>query len=87
MTTFYFKVSVEVEDDLGMATECYDEDYFQYTEDIEDENGNIVARFLDPEVKSQIIMGFCQTGIRLGVDESMGTAIGNYTIGYERIEG
>jgi hypothetical protein len=79
---FTYLVTVEVEDDLGMATECYDPDYFQYTDnDEDDETGEITARWLSPETKSKIIMDS-----RLGVDENLGNAIGNYSINYERQE-
>ncbi len=73
-----YRVTVEVEDDLGMPTECYDEDFFAYAANVEDEDGHIVARFLSPETKAQIIMTS-----RLGVDEDLGPAIGDYTIDYE----
>lgn len=82
MTTFTYKVTVEVEDDLGMPTECYDEDYFDQCDEDYDENGEVTARWLSPETKAQIIIGS-----RLGVEEDLGPAIGNYQIDWERVDG
>jgi hypothetical protein len=79
MTTFTYLVTVEVEDDLGMPTECYDEDYFdQCDTDEDDETGEVTGRWLSPATKASIIMAS-----RLGVDEDMGTAIGNYRLDYQ----
>jgi hypothetical protein len=82
MTTFTYTVILEVEDDLGMATECYDPDYFDQCDTDYDEEGNVTARWLLPEAKAGIIMAS-----RLGVDEDLGTAIGNYRIDYEVVLG
>lgn len=81
MTTFTYKVTVEVEDDLGMPTECYDPDYFDQCDEDYDEDGEVTARWLSPETKARIIVG-----ARLGIDEDMGTSIGNYSIDWERVE-
>ena len=81
MTTFTYKVTVTVEDDLGMPTECYDPDYFDQCDTDYDEDGEVAARWLTPETKAQIIVGS-----RLGTDEDMGNAIGNYSIDWERVE-
>ena len=79
MTTFTYKVTVEVEDDLGMPTECYDPDYFDQCNIDYDESGeNVTGRWLSPEKKASIIMAS-----RLGVDEDMGSAIGNYRLDYQ----
>lgn len=80
MSTYTYRVTVEVEDDLGMATECYNPVYFELCENIEDENGEIVARFLEPHVKAQIIMGE-----RLDYAESL-DGIGDYTIDWEEVD-
>ena len=82
MSRFYFKVWIDVEDDAGGSTECYDPDYFNDCEEVEDEDGNIVTRFLSPEKKAQIIMG-----ARLGVEEDMGPAIGSYQVDWKEVEG
>ena len=81
---FTYLVTVDVEDDLGMATECYDPDYFDqcetdYEEGREGEEEFVNARWLYPEVKASIIMAS-----RLDAAEDLGPAIGNYSIEYER---
>jgi hypothetical protein len=79
MKTFTYTVTVEVEDDLGMPTECYDPDYFDQCETDYNEAGDeVTARWLYPETKAAIIMA-----TRLGIDEEMGAAIGDYSIEYE----
>jgi hypothetical protein len=78
---FTYKVTVEVEDDLGMSTECYDEDYFDQCDTDYDEDGEVTVRWLQPETKARIILAS-----RLGVDEDMGPAIGNYSIEYEEVQ-
>ena len=79
MTTFTYTVTLEVEDDLGMATECYDENYFDQCDTDYDEEGNVIACWLLPETKARIIMAS-----RLGVDEDLGNAIGSYELNYEQ---
>jgi hypothetical protein len=75
---FTYKVMVEVEDDMGMPVECYNEDLFDLTDNIEDEDGSVVARFLQPEVMADIVMRE-----RLGGDEDYGF---DYTVEYENRE-
>jgi len=80
MQRFYFKVWIDIEDDAGGPTECYDPDYFDDCEEIWDEDGEIVTRLLWPETKAALIMGS-----RLGVDEDMGKAIGNYQVDWDAL--
>ena len=82
MARFYYKVWVEVEDDLGMPTECYDPDYFDQCDTDYDDDGEMTARWLSPETKAGIIMGS-----RCGVDEDLGPAIGNYSIDWKEVDG
>jgi hypothetical protein len=83
MTRFYYKVWIDVEDDLDMPTECYDEDYFDACVTLyEEDEVTVATRLLYPETKADIIMGS-----RCGVDEDLGPAIGDYTIDYERVNG
>ena len=77
---FTYLVTVDVEDDLGMATECYDPDYFDQCETDYDEEGEVTARWLFPETKAAIIISN-----RFGVKENLGSGIGYYSIDYERI--
>ena len=82
---FTYLVTVEVEDDLGMATECYDPDYFDrcetdYEEGREGEEDFVTGRWLYPDTKAAIIMSN-----RLDVDEDLGSGIGNYTIEYRKV--
>ena len=67
MTTFTFTVTVEVEDDGGLPVECYNEELWDRTDDVIDEDGNVVARFLSPEAMADIVMAE-----RLAHDEDYG---------------
>jgi len=73
-TRFTYTVTVEVEDDLGMPIECYDEKWFHLTDNDEDEEGNITARWLSPETMAGIVIAE-----RLGHDEDYGF---DYSIGW-----
>lgn len=55
MTTRFirYEVTVEVNDE---PTECHDPDFFDQTDDVQDETGEVVARFLSPETMAAIVM-------------------------------
>ena len=67
MTEFTYRVTVTVDDDMGMPIECYNEDLFDWTDDDIDEEGNVTARWLSPETMARIVMSQ-----RLGCDEDYG---------------
>ncbi len=78
MASFTYLVTVEVEDDLGGPTECYNEDYFDYCVTLYEEDGVTVAtRLLYPETKADIIMTE-----RLGYTEELN--IGDYSLDWVR---
>jgi hypothetical protein len=79
VTKFTYTVTVEVEDDLGMPIECYNEDLFDWTDDDYDEDGNITARWLSPDTMASIVMAN-----RLGCDEDYGF---DYTVDWSRADG
>lgn len=73
MSRFTYLVTVEVEDDLGMATEYYGEEYLDNCYVEHDDEGNVTLALLDPQEKADIIMAE-----RLGHEEELG--IGDYSL-------
>ena len=78
MSTFTYKVTVTVEDDLGGPTECYNEDYFDWCViDRDEETGEVTLAMMYPDDKANLIMQE-----RLGHDEEL-NGVGDYSIEYE----